>query len=128
MIVAFLLQAVCLCLVLVLGRISGAWFIFTLVLVYFTWGEIFSLFPSTVADYFGSRHATSNYSVLYTAKGVASIIGGWFGAFLFEQFGSWSVGFYGSAVMALVAAMLAIGLRSAAAPSRGVVGVPAEAK
>ena len=77
-------------------------------LVYFTWGEIYSLFPSTAGDYFGTRHATSNYGVLYTAKGVASIIGGWFGAFLYEQFGSWSVGFYGSAVMALVAAGLAV--------------------
>ena len=55
------------------------WFALTLVLVYFTWGEIYSLFPSTAGDYFGTRHATSNYAVLYTAKGVASIIGGWFG-------------------------------------------------
>lgn len=128
MVVAFTLQAVCLFLVLALGRLSGGWFAFTLVLVYFTWGEIYSLFPSTVADYFGSRHATSNYSVLYTAKGVASIIGGWFSAFLYEQFGSWSVGFYGSAVMALVAAVLAVGLRSATAPSRAVVGIPATVK
>jgi MFS transporter, OFA family, oxalate/formate antiporter len=128
MIIAFVLQAVCLFLVLALGRISGAWFAFTLVLVYFTWGEIYSLFPSTVADYFGSKHATSNYAVLYTAKGVASIIGGWFGAFLFEQFGSWSVGFYGSAVMALIAAVMAVGLRSATATSRAVVGMPAPAK
>jgi OFA family oxalate/formate antiporter-like MFS transporter len=128
MIVAFLLQAVCLCLVIVLGQISGAWFAFTLVLVYFTWGEIYSLFPSTAADYFGTRHATSNYSVLYTAKGVASIIGGWFGAFLYEQFGSWSVGFYGSAMMALVAAGLAVGLRAARASSGAPVPVPAAAK
>lgn len=118
MIAAFLLQAICLFLVLALGRISAGWFVFTLVLVYFTWGEIYSLFPSTVGDYFGSRHATSNYSVLYTAKGVASIIGGWFGAFLFEQSGSWSVGFYGSAIMALAAAGLAIVLRAAVVPAR----------
>ena len=67
-------------------------------------GQIYSLFPSTSADYFGTRHATSNYAVLYTAKGVASIIGGWFGAMLYEQSGSWTMGFYGSAIMALVAA------------------------
>ena len=51
-----------------LGQRSGGWFAFTLVLVYFTWGEIYSLFPSTSADYFGTRHATSNYSVLYTRR------------------------------------------------------------
>jgi OFA family oxalate/formate antiporter-like MFS transporter len=111
MIIAFFLQAVCLFLVVAVGQISGALFALTLVLVYFTWGEIFSLFPSTAADYFGTRHATSNYAVLYTAKGVASIIGGWVGALLYERSGSWEVGFYGSAVMALVAAGMAVGLR-----------------
>jgi MFS transporter, OFA family, oxalate/formate antiporter len=128
MITAFVLQAVCLFLVVALGQRSGGWFAFTLVLVYFTWGEIYSLFPSMSADYFGTRSATSNYSVLYTAKGVASIIGGWVGALLYEQSGSWSMGFYGSAVMALVAAGLAVGLRAAKTPSRAAVGVPAVAK
>ena len=120
----FLLQAVCLLLVVLLGQFSAAWFTVTLVLVYFTWGEIYSLFPSTAGDYFGTRHATSNYGVLYTAKGVASIIGGWFGAFLFERSGSWAMGFYGSAVMALVAAGLAIGLRASRSPERHTVAVP----
>jgi OFA family oxalate/formate antiporter-like MFS transporter len=125
MVITFFLQAICLLLVVLLGQLSAAWFAITLVLVYFTWGQIFSLFPSTSGDYFGSRHATSNYAVLYTAKGVASIIGGWFGAFLYEQFGSWSVGFYGSAVMALVAAGLAFGLRASTLPNRAVVPVAA---
>jgi len=111
MIVAFLLQAVCLYLVVAVGQQSAAWFSLTLVLVYFTWGEIYSLFPATAADYFGTRHATSNYAVLYTAKGTAAILGGWFGAFLFEWSGSWAMGFYGSAVMALVAAAMAVILR-----------------
>jgi MFS transporter, OFA family, oxalate/formate antiporter len=128
MVTAFVLQAVCLLLVLGLGQISGGWFAFALVLVYFTWGEIYSLFPATSADYFGTRHATSNYAVLYTAKGVASIIGGWFGALLYEQFGTWSVGFYGSAVMALVAAAMAYGLRAAVAPSQAPAAVPVPAK
>jgi MFS transporter, OFA family, oxalate/formate antiporter len=116
MVIAFMLQAICLLLVLGVGQISGGWFAVTLVLVYFTWGEIYSLFPALAADYFGTRHATSNYGVLYTAKGVASIIGGWVGAVLFEQFGTWAVGFYGSAAMALVATGLAIGLRAKTAP------------
>jgi MFS transporter, OFA family, oxalate/formate antiporter len=128
MVVAFVLQAICLVLVVFMGRVSGGLFALSLVLVYFTWGEIYSLFPSTVADYFGTRHATSNYSVLYTAKGVASIIGGWFGAFLFEWSGSWSMGFYGSAAMALVAAGMAYALRASAATATAPIGVPATAK
>ena len=112
MMVAFGLQAICLFLVVAIGRTSASMFALTLVLVYFTWGEIYSLFPSTAGDYFGTRHATSNYAVLYTAKGMAAIIGGWFGALLYEQSGSWSMGFYGSAAMALIAAAMAVGLRS----------------
>jgi OFA family oxalate/formate antiporter-like MFS transporter len=127
MVVAFLLQAICLCLVVLIGQQSGGWFAFSLVLVYFTWGEIYALFPSATGDYFGTRHATSNYGVLYTAKGVASIIGGWFGAFLFEKTGTWTVAFFGSAVMALVAALLAVGLRMSLSRSRGLP-VPARAQ
>jgi OFA family oxalate/formate antiporter-like MFS transporter len=113
MILAFALQAICLYLVVALGQQSAAWFAFTLVAVYFTWGEIYSLFPATSADYFGTRYATSNYAVLYTAKGTAAIMGGWVGALLFERSGSWAMGFYGSAMMALVAAGIAFGLRNA---------------
>jgi OFA family oxalate/formate antiporter-like MFS transporter len=129
MIVAFTLQAICLALVVVLGPTSPFWFSATLVLVYFTWGEIYSLFPSASADYFGSKHATSNYAVLYTAKGVATAIGALgLGAFLYEQTGSWATGFYISAVMALIAAGMAVKLRtSSMAPKRKAAGVPATA-
>ena len=129
MILTFMLQAVCLFLVVAIGQTSAVMFSLTLVLVYFTWGQIYSLFPATSGDYFGTRHATSNYAVLYTAKGVASILGGWFGALLYERSGSWTMGFYGSAMMALVAAALAIGLRASRTPAAvGSVAVPAEVK
>src|SRR5688572_21493431 len=118
MVLTFALQAICLLAVVVFGQTSITWYITAIVLVYFTWGQIYSLFPATSGDYFGSRHATSNYAVLYSAKGVASIIGGWFGAFLYEQSGSWAMGFYGSALMALIAAGMAFGLRHAAAASK----------
>src|SRR6185436_527248 len=115
MVLTFALQAMCLLMVVMLGQQSSTWFVTSLVLVYFTWGQIYSLFPATSGDYFGSRHATSNYAVLYTAKGVAAIFGGWLGALLAEQSGSWSLGFYGSAIMALIAAVMAVRLRSQAA-------------
>jgi OFA family oxalate/formate antiporter-like MFS transporter len=128
MVVTFVLQAICLYLVVAIGQFSAGWFAFTLVLVYFTWGQIYSLFPSTAGDYFGTKHATSNYAVLYTAKGVASIIGAWVPAFLYEQTNSWTIGFYGSAVMALIAAGMAVMLRAGRAPAATVAGVPATAK
>ena len=111
MIVAFVLQAVALWMVVQFGSRSSAWFSTTLVLVYFTWGEIYSLFPAMSADYFGARNATSNYAVLYSAKGLASIFGAWVGSKLYEGTGSWTTGFYASAVMALIAAGIAFGLQ-----------------
>ena len=110
--------------VLTLGRTSGTMFTVTLVLTFFTWGEVFSLFPSILGDYYGTRHATSNYGVLYSVKGVASIIGGGLAAALYERFGTWSACFYGSAILALVAAGLAFALR-ASSSSTAPVGVPA---
>jgi OFA family oxalate/formate antiporter-like MFS transporter len=118
MAVAFLLQSISLVSVLTLGRRSSLWFIVCLVLVYFTWGEIYSLFPATCADYFGSACASSNYSFLYSSKGTASIVGGWVAATLFEKTGSWSAVFYGSAVLALISAIIAFQLRKMPLPTK----------
>jgi MFS transporter, OFA family, oxalate/formate antiporter len=126
--IAFVLQAVCLVLVLTLGRTSGTYFTITLVLTFFTWGEIYSLFPSVVGDYYGAKHATANYGVMYSAKGVASIIGGGVAALLFERFGTWTACFYGSALLALLAAVLIFGLRMSKGTSGASMPVPAPAK
>jgi OFA family oxalate/formate antiporter-like MFS transporter len=40
-------------------------------LVFFAWGEIYSLFPSTCADTYGWKYAAGNAGMLYTAKGTA---------------------------------------------------------
>jgi OFA family oxalate/formate antiporter-like MFS transporter len=58
-------------------------------LVFFGWGEIFSLFPSTLTDTFGTAHATTNYGFLYVAQGVGSILGAPVAAKIFEATGSW---------------------------------------
>jgi oxalate/formate antiporter len=58
-------------------------------LVFFGWGEIFSLFPSTLTDTFGAKHATTNYGFLYMAQGVGSILGAPVAAMIYEASGSW---------------------------------------
>jgi len=118
MVIAFLLQAVCLVAVATLGRSSGLLFTIALVLTFFTWGEVYSLFPSTLGDYFGSKYATSNYAFLYTAKGVAAFLGAYLGTRLVEQTGSWESVFYASAVLAMVAGLTALVLRSRPLPKR----------
>ncbi|MBM3812491.1 MAG: oxalate/formate MFS antiporter [Acidimicrobiia bacterium] len=118
MAIAFIAQAGSLLFLLEVGRLSGVLFAAGLVLTYFTWGPIFALFPSITGDYFGSRNATSNYSFMYSAKGVASIIGGGLAAMLAERFGGWSAALYGSAALALVAGLMALALRAAPLPGK----------
>jgi OFA family oxalate/formate antiporter-like MFS transporter len=110
MVVAFLIQSVALTSVPLLAPGSDTFFIVCLALVYFSWGEIYVLFPSLAADLFGSRNASANYGFLYSTKGVAAIVGGGLAAMLFEKTGSWSVVFYGGAIMALCSALMAVGL------------------
>ncbi len=43
-------------------------------LAFFAWGEIYSLFPAISGDLFGRQYATTNYGMLYTAKGTASLL------------------------------------------------------
>jgi OFA family oxalate/formate antiporter-like MFS transporter len=118
MALAFLLQSLCLMSVLTLGRRSGTWFIVCLALVFFTWGEVYVLFPSAAADFFGARNVSSNYSFLYSTKGVASILAGGLAARLYEKTGNWNTVFYGSAALALCAALMAVGLRAMPLPSK----------
>jgi MFS family permease len=76
--------------------------------VFFGWGEIFSLFPSTLTDTFGELHATTNYGFLYMAQGVGSVVGAPLAAWLHEATGNWIVVFVVMILMDFLAAILAI--------------------
>jgi len=76
-------------------------------IVFFGWGEIYSLFPSTIGDSYGPKFAATNAGLLYTAKGTASLLVP-LTSVLTTATGSWHAVFYSAAVMNLVAAVLAI--------------------
>jgi OFA family oxalate/formate antiporter-like MFS transporter len=84
------------------------WFILMTGLCFFGWGEIFSLFPSIVGDLFGKKWATTNYGIVYTAKGMASIFAGPVAAMASVKTGSWIGIFWIMIVCNMVAAFLAI--------------------
>jgi oxalate/formate antiporter len=77
-------------------------------LVFFGWGEIFSLFPSTLTDTFGPKYAATNYGFLYIAQGVGSILGGPAAAFVKQTTGSWTAVFIIVAALDALTALLAI--------------------
>jgi OFA family oxalate/formate antiporter-like MFS transporter len=73
MTIAFALGATAYFMLYVFG--SNPWgFVLFVGLVFFCWGEIFSLFPAMCTDLFGSKYATTNTSMLYTAKGAAGFL------------------------------------------------------
>jgi OFA family oxalate/formate antiporter-like MFS transporter len=74
--------------------------------VFFAWGEIYSLFPSTCADTYGWKHAAANAGALYTAKGTASFLVPV--ATILATTAGWNTVFLVSAAMNMTAALLAI--------------------
>jgi len=76
-------------------------------LVFFAWGEIYSLFPSTCTDTYGVKYATTNAGLLYTAKGTASLLVP-FGNVLATYTGNWHAVFVVAAIMNLVASLAAL--------------------
>ena len=107
MLIAFGLEGTAMTLWL-LTRDNPVLFVLLSGLVFFGWGEIFSLFPSTLTDTFGTKHATANYGCLYMAQGVGSILGGPVAALLHQSTGSWVPVFAVIITMDFATAALAI--------------------
>jgi MFS transporter, OFA family, oxalate/formate antiporter len=76
-------------------------------LVFFAWGEIYSLFPATCTDIYGRKFATTNYGMLYTAKGTASLLVP-LANVLTNATGSWHAVFYVAAALNIIAAIMAL--------------------
>jgi MFS transporter, OFA family, oxalate/formate antiporter len=106
MTLAFGLEGVAM-IVWLLTRDNALLFVLMSGVVFFGWGEIFSLFPSTLTDTFGPKNATANYGCLYMAQGVGSVLGGPLAALLHETTGSWIPVFAVVITMDLLTALLA---------------------
>src|SRR5262245_1285339 len=83
------------------------WFVVLSGLVFFAWGEIYSLFPSTATDTFGSKFATTNAGLLYTAKGTAALLVPYANS-IQKMTGTWDLVFIIAAAANILAAVLAI--------------------
>jgi OFA family oxalate/formate antiporter-like MFS transporter len=105
MLIAFALEAIGIMALSIYGR-DPVTFVLLTGLVFFAWGEIYSLFPSTSADAFGAQYAAANAGMLYTAKGTASLLVP-LGNILASATGSWNVVFVVASVMNALAAIMA---------------------
>jgi MFS transporter, OFA family, oxalate/formate antiporter len=84
------------------------WFVALSGLCFFAWGNIFSLFPAITGDLYGKKWATTNYGIVYTAKGVAAAFAGPGAAWMFAKTGSWTKVFWAMIVCDLLAAFMAL--------------------
>jgi len=106
MFIAFAIEAVGIVLMSKYGQNPVAFVVLTGV-VFFAWGEIYSLFPATCGDTFGPKFAATNAGLLYTAKGTAALLVP-FSSVITAATGSWHAVFMLAAGMAGVAAVLSI--------------------
>jgi MFS transporter, OFA family, oxalate/formate antiporter len=106
MFIAFGLEAVGIWMMSLYGNHPVA-FVMLTGLVFFAWGEIYSLFPATCGDAYGTKYATTNAGLLYTAKGTASLLVP-FANVLTEWTGSWHAVFITASLLNVVAALLAL--------------------
>jgi MFS transporter, OFA family, oxalate/formate antiporter len=106
MFIAFGLEAIGILMLSAFGR-DPVLFVILSGVVFFAWGEIFSLFPSTCTDAYGVKYATTNAGLLYTAKGTASLLVP-LGSILSAATGGWHAVFVIAAVMNAVAALMAL--------------------
>lgn len=107
MAIVFVLEAIAITALTLLVS-HPAWFVVVSGLMFFAWGDIYSLFPAAIADIFGSKHATTNYGIQYTSKGVGSILGGPGAAWLMGVSGSWLPVFWVAVACNVTAAALAV--------------------
>ena len=75
--------------------------------VFFAWGEIYSLFPATCGDTYGAKFASANAGLLYTAKGTAALVVP-YSSILSQSTGGWQTVFYLAAGMAALSSLMAL--------------------
>ena len=105
MFIAFLLEGLGIIALANLGT-DPVMFVLLSGLVFFAWGEIYSLFPSTVTDTFGATYATTNTGLMYTAKGTASLLIPLTSVIAAK--GNWHPVFMTAAILNIVAALAAV--------------------
>lgn len=88
-----------------------AWLYVLIFFVYFSYGSQASVIPSTVADFWGTRHAGTNYGLIFTAWGFAGILGPTIGGVLFDRYKNYGVAFYAAAGLSVVALLCALAAR-----------------
>ena len=74
-----------------------------IIVVYYCFGTLLSVFPSTTADFFGTKNLGINYGCVFTAYAFAGIVGPMIGGYMFKTYHNYTVAFYTAGVLAIIA-------------------------
>jgi OFA family oxalate/formate antiporter-like MFS transporter len=108
----------------ILPNISGVGLVYIMLfIVYYCYGTLLSVFPSTTADFFGTKNLGVNYGWVFTAWGVAGIVGPMIGGYMFRTYKDYTVAFYTAGVLAIIS-LVCMAIAKKPAP----VAAPATAK
>jgi OFA family oxalate/formate antiporter-like MFS transporter len=102
-----LFQAIMMAVLFWLGRSEWGFYI-AAALIGFNFGGNFALFPTATADFFGTKNLGANYGLVFTAYGIAGIIGPTLGGKVFDATGSYLGAFIPAAVLCVIASILAL--------------------
>ncbi|TFG10144.1 MFS transporter [Candidatus Thorarchaeota archaeon] len=96
--------------VVTLPQAEGMWMTVTVVasIVGFCFGGNFALFPSATADYFGSKNVGKNYGVVFTAYGIAGVVGALVAGSFVDLTQSYFLAFVATGILAILAIILTI--------------------
>ncbi len=88
----------------VLGNVKSLTLVYAMIIVvYYCFGTLLSVFPSTTADFFGTKNLGINYGLMFTAYAVAGIVGPMIGGYMFKTYNNYTVAFYTAGILAVVA-------------------------
>jgi len=108
----------------VLPNITGIGLVYIMLfVVYYCYGTLLSVFPSTTADFFGTKNLGVNYGWVFTAWGIAGIVGPMIGGYMFRTYKDYTVAFYTAGVLAIIS-LVCMAIAKKPAP----VAAPAAAK
>ena len=88
----------------IVANLSTIAFVFVaLFAIYYCYGTQLSVFPAATADFFGTKNLGVNYGWIFTAWGIAGIVGPMIGGYMFKTYHNYTAAFYTAGVLAVIA-------------------------
>ncbi len=88
----------------IIGNVKSLTLVYAMIIVvYYCFGTLLSVFPSTTADFFGTKNLGINYGWVFTAYAFAGIVGPMIGGYMFKTYNNYTTAFYTGGILAAVA-------------------------